>query len=58
MGVMLKMKNKKLKVFVGFVVVIGIFGIIELVVYGVMFRLKKFFVCGVISVVVGGVIIG
>ncbi|MED0587856.1 PTS beta-glucoside transporter subunit IIBCA [Bacillus subtilis] len=57
-GVMLKTKNKKLKALAGSAAVTGIFGITEPAVYGVTLRLKKPFVCGVISAAVGGAIIG
>ncbi|MCY8994991.1 PTS beta-glucoside transporter subunit IIBCA [Bacillus inaquosorum] len=57
-GVMLKTKNKKLKALAGSAAVPGIFGITEPAVYGVTLRLKKPFVCGVISAAVGGAIIG
>lgn len=57
-GVMLKTKNKKLKALAGSAAVTGIFGITEPAVYGVTLRLKKPFVCGVISAAAGGAIIG
>lgn len=41
-----------------FVIIIVLFGIIEFVIYGVNFRLKKFMVCVVICGVFGGVIMG
>ncbi|MEC1259018.1 beta-glucoside-specific PTS transporter subunit IIABC [Bacillus swezeyi] len=57
-GVMLKTKNKKLKTLAGSAAITGIFGITEPAVYGVTLRLKKPFVCGVISAAAGGAIIG
>ncbi|MFN2744849.1 MULTISPECIES: beta-glucoside-specific PTS transporter subunit IIABC [unclassified Bacillus (in: firmicutes)] len=57
-GVMLKTKNKKLKALAGSTAITGMFGITEPAVYGVTLRLKKPFVCGVISAAVGGAIIG
>ncbi|MBU8786128.1 MULTISPECIES: beta-glucoside-specific PTS transporter subunit IIABC [Bacillus] len=57
-GVMLKTKNKKLKALAGSAAITGIFGITEPAVYGVTLRLKKPFVCGVISAAAGGAIIG
>ena len=42
----------------GSAAVTGIFGITEPAVYGVTLRLKKPFVCGVISAAAGGAIIG
>lgn len=55
---MLKTKNKKLKALAGSAAITGIFGITEPAVYGVTLRLKKPFVCGVISAAAGGAIIG
>ena len=57
-GVMLKTKNKRLKALAGSAAITGIFGITEPAVYGVTLRLKKPFVCGVISAAAGGAIIG
>lgn len=47
-----------MKVLVGFFFVMVLFGIIELMIYGVMFKLKWLFYCVVVGGVFGGVIIG
>lgn len=57
-GVFVCIKNKDLKVVVVFVIVIVLFGIIELVIYGVNLWLKKLMIYVVVSGVVGGVLMG
>lgn len=54
MVVGVKIKNKKLKVFVFLVVFLVGFGIIELVIFGVNLCFGKLFIMGLIVGVVGG----
>lgn len=58
LGVMLRTRDKKLKVLAGSAVTAGIFGITEPAVYGVTLPNRRPFIFGCIAGAVGGVIIG
>jgi PTS system beta-glucosides-specific IIC component len=57
-GVMLRSKNKKLKILAGSTGITELFVITEPAVYGVALRLKRPFIAAVISAAVGGGIVG
>ncbi|MFT8748204.1 beta-glucoside-specific PTS transporter subunit IIABC [Liquorilactobacillus nagelii] len=58
LGVFLKTKDQKQKALAGSGVVTGIFGITEPIIYGITLKMKRPFVCAVISGGIGGAIIG
>lgn len=56
-GVILKVRNKEMRKVSVLVGVIGLFGIIEFVIYGVILRFKKLFIFGCMFGVVGVVVV-
>ncbi|WP_057829820.1 beta-glucoside-specific PTS transporter subunit IIABC [Liquorilactobacillus cacaonum] len=58
LGIFLKTKDKKQKALAGSGVVTGIFGITEPIIYGLTLKMKRPFICAVISGGIGGAIIG
>ena len=58
LGIFLKTRDEKQKALAGSGVVTGIFGITEPIIYGLTLKMKRPFVCAVISGGVGGAIIG
>lgn len=58
LGVFLKTKDKKQKALAGSGVVTGVFGITEPIIYGITLKMKRPFICAVISGGIGGAIIG
>lgn len=58
LAVMLRTRDKKMKALAGSSFIASLFGITEPGVYGVTLKLKKPFICAVISAAIGGAVVG